>query len=366
MKLTMRRLPDARWLPRARWARIVLAVLTPLVVVGVVFGSVQWANALPSDAAFRAGGVVVTKEQLAQRIKMLGALYGIQQPADPSQQGQFRRDAAKTIAVTSVIDQVARNRGIDASDEAVQQVLDRLIAGLNPPGQDSFIRLLSDTGASRNDVVEEIKRQVRSTQLIRQVVDPRVRELSEADFRSYFEQHTADLATPEVRHLRNITVRTRDEADQVADRARSGSDFAALVQENSLDSATRDLQGDLGSVTRKQLEPGYGQAAFSAPLGAVFGPVQSGSGWNVGRVEEIRPSVPRTYEQARDEVVGIVRDTRVAETWNAWLSTQVQEADVRYADEYRPSDQTSQPAALPGQPVLGSAAASSDRPELPR
>ncbi|WP_064743016.1 peptidylprolyl isomerase [Pseudonocardia spinosispora] len=334
------------------WARLVLAVVAPLVAIGLVAGVSAWVTALPSDAAFRADGVVTTRTELAGRIKMLGALYGIQQPEDPAQQDRFRRDAAKMVVLTSVIDHAARQRGIEVSEQAVQARLNELVAGLNPPGEDSFIRLLSETGASRPDVLDEIRRQIRSATLIGQVVGGPVKELGEADYQRYFTEHAAELAVPEQRHLRNIVVRTRAQADQVAQRAREGTDFAALVTESSLDRATRDTQGDLGVLTGDQLEPGYRDAAFQAPPGSVFGPVQTSSGWNVGRVDEVRPSVPRTYEQARDEVVGTVRDLRIAQTWNAWLSRQVEDADVRYADDYRPADPGAPPATSM-QPVPG-------------
>lgn len=334
------------WLTRAvdtMWARLVLAVIAPLVALGLVAGLSAWIVALPSDAAFRADGVVTTKTELAARTKMLGALYGIQQPQGAEQQDTFRRDAAKMVVVTSVIDHAARERGIEVPAQAAQERLNALIAGLTPPGEDSFVKLLTETGASRADVLDEITRQIRSATLIGQVVSGPVKEIGEADFQRYFSEHAADLATPEQRHLRNIVVRTKSQAEQVAERARTGTDFGALAAENSLDRATREQQGDLGLVGSDQLEPDYGRTAFTSAAGSVFGPVQTSSGWNVGRVDEIHPAIPRTYEQARDEVVQMVRDTRIADTWNGWLDRQLAKADVRYADEYRPAD----PAAPP-------------------
>jgi parvulin-like peptidyl-prolyl isomerase len=356
-------------IPGSTRGRVVLAVVLPLVLLGLVLGAARWVAALPSDAVCRADGVVMTKVEFGQRVKMLGALYGITARPGAQQQEQFRRDAAKMIAVATVIDHRAQDRKIEASDQDAHAVLDKMIAELNPPGKDSFIQLLADTGASQNDVLDEIKRQLRSSRLVRQIVEAPVGQLTEADFRAYYQQHAADLATPEQRHLRNIVVHTRDEADQVAQRARGGTDFAALVQENTLDRATRDSQGDLGLVARSQLEPGYGQAAFAAPVGAIFGPVETSSGWNVGRVDEIRPAVPRTYEQARDEVVRTVRASRTADTWNAWLTTQIEAADVRYADEYQPADPTAPPALPSGGPAGSGPVTgppSPSQPESPR
>jgi peptidyl-prolyl cis-trans isomerase C len=356
-------------IPDSLWARMVLAVITPFVVLALIAGLALWVTALPTDAVFRADGVVMSKTEFGQRVKMLGALYGITAREGAQQQDQFKRDAAKMIAVATVIDHRAQERGIEASDQDAHAVLDKMIAELTPPGMDSFIRLLGETGASQNDVLDELKRQLRSARLVHEIVDQPVRQLTEADYRAFYQEHAADLATPEQRHLSNILVHTQDEADQVAARARVGTDFGALVQENTLDRATRDNQGDLGLVSVGQLEPGYARAAFAAPVGSIFGPVQTGSGWNVGRVDEIRPAVPRTYEQARDEVVQTVRGTRTADTWNAWLTTQIDAADVRYADDYRPADPTSAPPPPSGEPAGPRPVAGPpdpNQPELPR
>ena len=338
-------------IPRSTRGRVALALVVPLVLLGLALGAARWVTALPSDAVFRADGVVMAKAEFDQRVKMLGALYGITARQGAEQQEQFRRDAAKMIAVATVIDHRAQDRKIEASDQDAHAVLDKMIAELNPPGTGNFIQLLADTGASQNDVLDEIKRQLRSSRLVQQIVEAPVRQLTEADFRTYYQQHAGDLATPQQRQLRNIVVHTRAEADQVAQRARSGADFAALVQENTLDRATRDSQGDLGLVALSQLEPGYGQAAFAAPIGATFGPVQTSSGWNVGRVDEIHPAVPRTYEQVRGEVTRTVRASRTADTWNAWLTTQIDAADVRYADGCQPADPASPPVLPSGGPT---------------
>jgi peptidyl-prolyl cis-trans isomerase C len=341
-------------LPASMRARVALAVGVVLVVLGLATGITFWATALPSRAAFTVHGAIMTKDELAHRVRMLGALYGIQAPPQgtPWQLDQFRRDSARVIAVSMVIDQAAQDRHIDVSDPEARTSLNDLVNGLHPPGEESFIRLLGETGASQNDVLDELRRQIRDGRLFHQIVDESVQRLTEADYQHYYQKNAAALAIPEKRHLRNIVVRTQDEASQVADRARAGTDFGALALESSLDDATRENQGDLGFVTRNQLEPKYRDAAFSTPVGAVFGPVQTNSGWNVGRVDEDQPTMPQTYEQVKQQVVQTVRANRAAQSWNAWLADQVAGADIRYADEYQPRDPDSAPTTgfVPGAP----------------
>ena len=48
--------------------------------------------------------------------------------------------------------------------------------------------------------------------------------------------------------------------------------------DTSLDASTKDKGGELGSVSRAQLDPTFGGAAFEAAEGATFGPLRSTTG----------------------------------------------------------------------------------------
>ena len=337
------RVPKPR-VPATKRGRIALAVASVPLLAGLIALVVLQVSALPSDAAFRADGVVVTKAVLEHRTKMLGSLYGISAPSGAQQQDEFRRDAARLIARTVVIDNAAAERHIEISDPIAQEGLDKLIHGLNPPNEDGFVRLLADTGASKQDVLDEIKRQDRSAAVADQITQPAVQRLTEVDYQNYYRQNPAEQTTPEQRHLRNIVLNTEPEAAQVAAKLHSGADFGSLAQESSLDDATRNQAGDLGFVTRDRLDPDYGNAAFGSLAGSIFGPVHTGSGWNVGQVVEVRPAAPRTYGQARDEIVHLVRTRAAAQAWATWLSGRLAAADITYAAGFQP------PAAVPSAP----------------
>ena len=49
-------------------------------------------------------------------------------------------------------------------------------------------------------------------------------------FEAYFRDHPEVQNTPEQRHLRNIVVSTRSEADQIASKARSGRIYSMVTE----------------------------------------------------------------------------------------------------------------------------------------
>ena len=345
-------------LPRTTGARVALAIVPALVVLGI--GAFIWhlASAFPSDAAFRANGVVVTKSALDHRIKVLGGLYGLRPPPDPAEFSTFQRNAAKSMAESTVLDDAAQAHHIVISDAQAHQDLTTMIANLNPPGEASFIQLLQNSRSSEADVLDEMKRHDRDSQLYSAITTPATQSVTEKDISSYYQQNQAQMVLPEQRHLRNIVVSTQDEATQIVSELHTGADFVAEAKQSSLDQETSDSGGDLGFVPAAKLEDSYAQLAFSTPLGAVFGPVQTPDGWNVGQVLEVRPATPETLSQVHDQIGGELREQRADQAWSTWLNQQMVNADIEYAPEYQPAN-TSPSTAPPDQAGPGPVANSS-------
>jgi peptidyl-prolyl cis-trans isomerase D len=128
-----------------------------------------------------------------------------------------------------------------------------------------------------------------------------------------FEEQKARFVTPEARLASHILLEVaaeapqvdvesaREQAEELSRRAREGEDFAALAREHSQDIGSAETGGDLGWI-----EPGYMVQAFEDALYGlslerpVSEPVQTGFGWHVIQLREIRPAEGMTYTEARD------------------------------------------------------------------
>lgn len=342
------------WTPARGRGRLLLGGLL-IVVVLAAAASLTWLRltGLPSDAALRVGGIggtVVTRAELDRRVHMLDSLFGIRAPGDPAGEDRFRRESAQSIAVSTVLDRAAAQRGIVVSDDAARSQLSGMI-DKQMGGRDAYVQLLGETGASDGDVLEEIKRQMRTSQLAQQVASPSAMQVTSADAEAYFRTHPAEMVAPEQRHLRNIVVSSQDEANDILRRVRGGEDFAAVATQSSLDQSTRNVGGDLGWLSRDRLEDPYAAAAFGAAPGAFVGPVQTKDGWNVGQVLEIHPAAPLGLPQVEPALLDRLRSERVLATWRGWMDNAIRTADVQYADDLRPADPTSAGPPTPGTPA---------------
>lgn len=138
-------------------------------------------------------------------------------------------------------------------------------------------------------------------------------EPDEELLKARFEEQQVRFVTPESRLASHILIEvdaeapevevatSKQQAEELARRAREGEDFAALAREHSQDIGSADEGGDLGWI-----EPGYMVRAFEDALyelsleRPVSDPVQTGFGWHVIQLRDIRPAEGMTFTEARD------------------------------------------------------------------
>jgi peptidyl-prolyl cis-trans isomerase D len=127
-----------------------------------------------------------------------------------------------------------------------------------------------------------------------------------------FEEQESRFISPETRLASHILIEVdsqapdldiesaRQEAEDLAVRARDGENFITLARENSQDAGSAPDGGDLGWV-----EPGFMVRAFEDALyeltleKPISDPVQSGFGWHIIYLREVRPAEGMTFAEAR-------------------------------------------------------------------
>lgn len=343
-----------RW-PSTRKARIILLAVV-FGLVAAITGGYFWVQAgqLPDGAAFRIDDRVVTVDELNDVTDTWRAMYGVEAPRDERKLDDFRRATAKAYAVSLLLDAAAAERGIAVGEKAAQDALTRFIerqAGAGPQARDAFVQALADAGTSQRAVLDEVKKQLIMAQLFKAITED-VGPVSDRELAEAFAASKDQLGTPERRRIANIVVPTKEDADGLIADLRGGAAFASLARQRSIDEATRGKGGVLGNVTRDQLQQRYGNAAFAAEPGEVFGPVRNKFGWNVGIVKRTLPPIPAKLDDVRDQLRQQVEFEKALARWREWLAGQIKAADIEYADKYRPANPD---APLGGAPLGGDA-----------
>jgi len=325
-------------------SRVWLAAILAAIIATVVAVVVLTRPSVPENAVFVYGDRVVTKGELNKRIDVLRAIYGITAPKSAKDKDRFRRSAAKSYAVTLILDQKARDMGVRVSEKKARDLLDKFI-DTQFGNRDAFIESLGNVGTSERAVLNELRRQGVTIELRTKVIGDV--KISDAFLKSSFDRRKAELATPEMRRLNNIVVRSKDEAQSVAQRLAAGESVDAIAAEASIDESTRKAGGDLGYLAASQLEVPVARAAFGVKQGQVYGPAKGSHGWNVGVVTAVTPPKPADYVDVKDAFRKQLQQEQEVRTWSDWLAKVIREADIHYADAYRPADPDAPPPLTP-------------------
>src|SRR4051794_19889519 len=125
--------------------------------------------------------------------------------------------------------------------------------------------------------------------------------ITEADLKAAYQQNIDQFDQV---HAAHILVPTKAQADQILERAKQNPEsFPLLAQQFSQDTSTRSNGGDLGSVGRSRLDPGFAGPVFAAKVGSII-EVHSSFGWHVVHViAHQRTSLADATPQLRNAIL---------------------------------------------------------------
>jgi len=353
--------PQSPWMsltPPAPWRWVSAAVAGAVAVAAVVvLGTASWSSVnpfdddeLPADAVMRVHGMTVTEADLETRLESLQALYGIVAPTDAADLDKFRRDAAKSLAVSLVIEHEADERDLVVSTKQAESELAKIVDDQLGGDRSTFVQYLGQVGLTEDQVLAEIKRTLLNSRLYDEITQG-VPAATEAEAKAEYESRRDAMHEADKRRLSNIVVETEEQATKVLTQLSSGTSFSKVAKAVSLDAQTRDKGGDIGELAQAELEPGYAEVAFAAEQGEPFGPVQTQYGWNVGLVRAIVPGRNLTFEEAKATLLQALTTEAALEEWRDFLRTAIADADITYSDQYRPADPDALPSDLETEPT---------------
>ena len=165
----------------------------------------------------------------------------------------------------------------------------------------------------------------------------------EEDFlRGQFEAQEARFISPEQRQVSHILIEVaadsseaeietaRQTAEDLSRRAQDGEDFAMLATENSQDQGSAAEGGDLGWVESGVMVQAFENAMYELSMEApISEPVQTGFGWHVILLREVRESTGMSFEEARTTLVREYEEENAA---RAFLEQADRLVDLIYED----------------------------------
>jgi putative peptide maturation system protein len=224
------------------------------------------------------------------------SLYDVMRIAKLTGQLQFIDDAIEA----TIIRQTAAQRGIEVSDEELQQAADDF----------RIARELQDTEATQSWLeANRLSWEDWELLLEDQLIADKVREMLTAGRveQRFAEQGLSFDAAAISRLVLEDEGIARELRAQIID---DGADFHALARQYSIDVVTKLAGGYAGLVSRPELEPAVEAAVFGSEPGKIVGPIKSDDGWLLIKVESLHPAV----------LDDAMRETIMSLLFREWLS----------------------------------------------
>lgn len=255
-----------------------------LVLLVIVWGI--WSLWSRRGTVAKVGKERIKREELDQRLENI---YG--------------KDTLDRMIEERLVKQEGVKERVKISKSEVKEKVDELIARF--PSQDKFEELLAQSNMALRDVREQVTVGLILEKLV-------AKEMSEKELRGYFEQNKESFAQPEQVGCRRIVVKSEAEAKDILKELEKGADFAQLAKEKSTDVQTKERGGDLGFLSREQMERGelgkeFAESAFSLKVGELSRIIKTPLGdYQIIKVGGRIPRQPATFENSRERIKGML------------------------------------------------------------
>ena len=187
----------------------------------------------------------------------------------------------------------AAKLGIKVSNAQVQKAFNTAKAQqFQTPAQ--FQTFLSQTGQTIQDILFRF----RINQIFMKLIARHQIKVTPATIKQYYDTHLTQFGTPQSRNIRIILTKTLAQANVAKKALESGQSWNVVAKKYSTDPTSKNNGGLLPNVTKGQEDPALDQAAFTASINKIGGPVKGQFGYYVYEVTKITKATQQSLAQA--------------------------------------------------------------------
>jgi peptidyl-prolyl cis-trans isomerase SurA len=223
--------------------------------------------------------------------------------------------------------QMGKEKGYHLSDEQFKSWLENLRKEQNLQDDQKFYAALKQEGMSVDDLRKNVEKQFLVGQVQRDEVGSKL-SITEEEARQYYLTHKDEFVQPATVTFREILLEVPTTAkggqttlnvgkeDEIAQQAAAvrarilaGEDFAKVAAEVSA-AASKANGGLIGPINVTEVSPALQQLIQKMKPGDVTEPLRVPRGFQLLKLETLKPAAPQPFESVRDLVADKVHDAR--------------------------------------------------------
>jgi foldase protein PrsA len=272
----------------------------------------------------------------------------------------LKREVMLFLIQAEWVEQEAEEQGVEVSDASVKKSFEDQKKQAFPTDK-AYNEFIKSSGMSEEDILFRVKLNELQQKLTQKVTQDATK-VTDEDIQEYYDKNKRRFAQPERRDLRVVLTKTEAKADQARSALEDGDGWKQVVNQYSIDEASKAQGGLLPAVAKGQQDKALDDAVFSAKKGELEGPVKTQFGWYVFEVTKITPAAQQSLDQSKDTIRNLLRSERQQKALDQFVKDFREDYrdETECADDYRieecsnaPKEQDTGPASggNPGAPA---------------
>jgi len=250
---------------------------------------------------------------------------------------EVERAAMEELVNETLLEDRARQLGLTATDAEAEEQIRKLKEQNQVATEEELAEALAASGFTVDRLREQLRRSLSVQRVVAREVYSRI-DLGEDALRRAYDRDREAWRVPEQVRISEILVPRgegnagQDRVDELEQKLRGGATFDELVPLYS-SGGSRDRGGDLGLVSKGELNPEIEKVVFSLPAGAVSDPIATKFGWHVVKVVEKVPAGIRPFADVKGEILKKEQAARFPKKLAEYLVRLKREAVILVSEE---------------------------------
>ncbi|OXS72485.1 hypothetical protein B1B04_15975 [Lysinibacillus sp. KCTC 33748] len=237
----------------------------------------------------------------------------LQTELDDALREQYGTEVLDTLITNKIVELEAKKEGVSVSEDIIQGEYEELAESYG--GEESLQAALEENGLTE----QSVKDNIHMYQLTKNVIATTV-DISDEEVAQYFEDNKDSYGQKEEVVASQILLEDETTAKDVLAKIKAGEDFADLAKTYSIDTTTNEAGGEIGYISRGQMEEQFEEVAFGLEKGSISDIVQTSEGYHIIKVTDKVPAEEAVFEDIKDEVYATVLEERINEEYASWLA----------------------------------------------
>ena len=249
---------------------------------------------------------------------------------------EFRKLKLEQLITNELMVQEAKERGIEVSNEEMNNIFDQQISALkkqNNLTEQQLEQAIQQQGFESMDQYKDVFFENNMNGfLINKLREEVINEVNvnDEEAKEYYDNNKQQFETAKQKKVSHILFDDQTKAEEILAEINNGADFSEMAKQYST-GPTADNGGDLGFITANEqgLDQTFRDAAMELEVGEVSSePVETQFGYHLIKVTEVKDAEVKSFEETKSQIKRQLRSQKQNQAFQDFIEGLREEAKI--------------------------------------